>query len=65
MINLLSVQLAKLAGNKVVATCGGGEKSKLLKNLGADRVIDYRAEDIKSVHLFHPSLFFHCLFVYF
>jgi hypothetical protein len=44
-----AVQLAKLAGNTVVATCGGEEKAKLLKNLGVDRVIDYRAEDIKTV----------------
>ncbi|KAI8025564.1 Prostaglandin reductase-3 [Camellia lanceoleosa] len=40
--------LAKLAGNKVVATCGGKEKAMLLKDLGVDRVIDYRAEDIKT-----------------
>ncbi|XP_050260145.1 uncharacterized protein LOC126705295 [Quercus robur] len=44
-----AVQLAKLAGNTVVATCGGEEKAMLLKNLGVDRVIDYRAEDIKTV----------------
>ncbi|XP_014510169.1 prostaglandin reductase-3 [Vigna radiata var. radiata] len=44
-----AVQVAKLAGNRVVATCGGGAKAKLLKELGVDRVIDYRNEDIKSV----------------
>ncbi|KAJ8530076.1 hypothetical protein K7X08_036911 [Anisodus acutangulus] len=44
-----AVQLAKLAGNTVVATCGGNEKAKLLKDLGVDRVIDYKAEDIKAV----------------
>lgn len=44
-----AVQLAKLAGNTVVATCGGEEKAVLLKKLGVDRVIDYRAEDIKTV----------------
>ncbi|KFK36022.1 hypothetical protein AALP_AA4G067700 [Arabis alpina] len=44
-----AVQLAKLAGNKVIATCGGLEKAKLLKELGVDRVIDYKAEDIKTV----------------
>ena len=45
----LSMQLAKLAGNKVIATCGGSEKAKLLKELGVDRIIDYKAEDIKTV----------------
>ncbi|KAI4295637.1 hypothetical protein L6164_035660 [Bauhinia variegata] len=44
-----AVQLAKLSGNTVVATCGGGEKAKLLRDLGVDRVIDYRTEDIKTV----------------
>ncbi|WCJ17654.1 ARP protein (REF) [Euphorbia peplus] len=44
-----AVQLAKLAGNTVVATCGGKEKAKLLKELGVDRVIDYKDEDIKTV----------------
>ncbi|GMJ05602.1 hypothetical protein like AT1G49670 [Hibiscus trionum] len=43
-----AVQLAKLAGNKVVATCGGNEKARLLKELGVDRVIDYKTEDIKT-----------------
>lgn len=44
-----AVQLAKLAGNKVVATCGGAEKASLLKKLGADRVIDYKREMISKV----------------
>ncbi|KAM7251148.1 hypothetical protein ACFE04_023031 [Oxalis oulophora] len=44
-----AVQLAKIAGNTVVATCGGKEKALLLKELGVDRVIDYKAEDIKTV----------------
>ncbi|KAG5143703.1 hypothetical protein JHK82_019398 [Glycine max] len=42
-------KLAKLAGNTVVATCGGGAKAKLLKELGVDRVIDYHSEDVKTV----------------
>lgn len=46
---LLNVQLAKLMGNKVVATCGGKEKAVLLKELGVDRVIDYKVENIKTV----------------
>eukprot|EP00262_Sarcandra_glabra_P003563 TRINITY_DN14304_c0_g1_i1.p1 TRINITY_DN14304_c0_g1~~TRINITY_DN14304_c0_g1_i1.p1 ORF type:complete len:495 (+),score=90.93 TRINITY_DN14304_c0_g1_i1:140-1624(+) len=44
-----AVQLAKLAGNKVVATCGGEEKAALLKSLGVDRIIDYKSENIKAV----------------
>uniref|UniRef100_A0A0A9BTL5 Enoyl reductase (ER) domain-containing protein n=1 Tax=Arundo donax TaxID=35708 RepID=A0A0A9BTL5_ARUDO len=44
-----AVQLAKLTGNKVVATCGGESKAALLASLGADRVINYRNERIKDV----------------
>ncbi|BBN17225.1 prostaglandin reductase 3 [Marchantia polymorpha subsp. ruderalis] len=44
-----AVQLAKLAGNTVIATCGGEEKAKFLRSLGVDRVIDYKKESIKAV----------------
>ncbi|KAI3922212.1 hypothetical protein MKX01_005901 [Papaver californicum] len=44
-----AVQLAKLAGNTVVAICGGEKKASLLKDLGVDRVIDYRSENMKAV----------------
>ncbi|EPS60547.1 hypothetical protein M569_14256 [Genlisea aurea] len=44
-----AVQLAKLAGNKVIATCGGNAKARLLNALGVDRVIDYKEENIKTV----------------
>ena len=37
------VQLAKAAGNHVVATCGGSEKAALLKKLGADRVSRFQS----------------------
>ncbi|ONM55473.1 ARP protein (REF) [Zea mays] len=42
-------KLAKLAGNKVVATCGGESKAELLASLGVDRVINYRNERVKDV----------------
>ena len=44
-----AVQLAKAAGNHVVATCGNASKVALLKRLGADRVVNYREEDLKAV----------------
>ncbi|KAM3257950.1 hypothetical protein ACQJBY_049961 [Aegilops geniculata] len=44
-----AVQLAKLAGNKVVATCGGESKAAFLASLGVDRVINYQHEKIKDV----------------
>lgn len=58
---MYDLQLAKLAGNRVVATCGGEQKAKLLKELGVDRVIDYKVEDIKTVNLLHPFNYFSCI----
>jgi len=45
----IAVQLAKLAGNHVIGTCGNEAKTELLKKLGCDRVINYREEDINQV----------------
>jgi NADPH-dependent curcumin reductase CurA len=42
----LLVQLAKLRGCTVIAVCGGERKAAFVRSLGADHVIDYRAEDI-------------------
>ena len=45
----IAVQLAKLAGNHVIGTCGSEAKANLLKKLGCDRVINYRKEDLNDV----------------
>ncbi|WP_156678637.1 NADP-dependent oxidoreductase [Sphingomonas profundi] len=39
------VQIAKLKGMRVIGSAGGAEKIALLRSLGADAVIDYRAVD--------------------
>ncbi|KAL7593240.1 hypothetical protein Lser_V15G34500 [Lactuca serriola] len=44
-----AVQLAKRVGNKVVATCGGKDKAIFLRDLGVDRVINYKDESVKDV----------------
>lgn len=44
-----AVQLAKLAGCHVIATCSGPRKARMLHDLGADRVVDYKADDMKAV----------------
>lgn len=44
-----AVQLAKIKGCHVVATCGGEAKARLLRSLGADRVIDYTSESVPEV----------------
>jgi NADPH-dependent curcumin reductase CurA len=45
----IAVQLAKLAGNHVIATCSTDEKVEMLKELGCDRVINYKKEDLDEV----------------
>ncbi|MEM9273669.1 MAG: zinc-binding dehydrogenase, partial [Cyanobacteria bacterium P01_F01_bin.143] len=45
----IAVQLAKLAGNQVIGTCGSDAKYQLLKELGCDRVINYRVENVAQV----------------
>jgi NADPH-dependent curcumin reductase CurA len=45
----LIVQLARLRGCHVVAVCGGAAKAAFVRGLGADRVIDYRNEDVAGV----------------
>jgi NADPH-dependent curcumin reductase CurA len=45
----IAVQLAKLAGNHVIGTCGSEAKAELLRTLGCDRVINYRIEDLDRV----------------
>ncbi len=44
-----AVQLAKRAGNRVIGTCGSEEKVELLRELGCDRPINYREEDVRRV----------------
>jgi NADPH-dependent curcumin reductase CurA len=43
------VQLAKLRGCRVIGICGGSHKASFVATLGADRVIDYHAEDVAQV----------------
>lgn len=44
-----AVQLAKQAGNHVVGTCGTEKKIAFLNELGCDRPIHYREEDVAEV----------------
>lgn len=43
------VQIAKLNGAWVIATCSTEEKAKVLRELGADRVVVYSQEDLSQV----------------
>ncbi len=44
-----AVQLAKRAGARVLGTCGTDEKADLLRDLGCDRPITYRTENVREV----------------
>jgi NADPH2:quinone reductase len=41
-----AMQIGKALGARVIATAGGPEKAEFCRELGADHVVDYRAEDI-------------------
>jgi NADPH-dependent curcumin reductase CurA len=43
------VQVAKKAGNHVIGLCGSEEKTRRLKGIGCDRVINYRTENVEDV----------------
>jgi prostaglandin reductase 3 len=45
----IAVQLAKMAGNHVIGTCGSPEKAEFLKSIGCDRVVQYKEEDLDAV----------------
>lgn len=45
----IAVQLAKLAGNHVIGTCGSEEKAEFLRSIGCDRVVNYKTEDLDAV----------------
>ena len=47
-VGTAAVQLAKAAGAKVTAVCSG-ENAALVKGLGADEVLDYKADNFKLV----------------
>lgn len=46
---LFAVQLAKLAGNRVIGTCGTADKAELLKKWGCERAVNYKTEDLGEI----------------
>ena len=44
-----AIQLGKAAGAKVIATAGGADKVAVCRELGADVVVDYQAEDFVAI----------------
>jgi NADPH2:quinone reductase len=47
-VGQLLVQLAKLRGATVIATAGSAEKAAIVRELGADHVIQYRETDFRE-----------------
>lgn len=43
------VQVAKKAGNHVIGLCGSEEKAERLREIGCDRPINYKTEDVAEV----------------
>ena len=48
-VGTAAIQLGLAAGARVIATAGGPEKAQVCRDLGADVVIDYLAEDFVAV----------------
>jgi NADPH2:quinone reductase len=48
-VGTAAIQLGKAAGAKVIATAGGPRKVEVCRELGADHVIDYTAEDFVPI----------------
>ena len=48
-VGTAAIQLGKAAGARVIATAGGPDKVQVCRDLGADVVIDYLAEDFVAV----------------
>ena len=46
---LFAVQLAALAGCRVIGTCGSDDKMAVLRELGCERPIQYKTEDMEAV----------------
>jgi NADPH2:quinone reductase len=48
-VGTAAIQLGRAGGARVIATAGGPDKVQVCKDLGADVVIDYNAEDFVAV----------------
>jgi NADPH2:quinone reductase len=48
-VGTAAIQLGKAAGAKVIATAGGPRKVEVCRDLGADHVIDYTADDFVPI----------------
>ena len=53
-LGIAAIQLAKLAGAKVVTTVGSDDKAEAVKSIGADVVINRKKEDVEAVLNAHP-----------
>lgn len=53
-VGLAAIQLAKQMGAEVITTIDSPKKAEFVRNLGADYVLDYRSEDVRSVIKAHP-----------
>ena len=47
-VGSMVVQMAKAFGARVICTVGSDEKAKLATDLGADRVVNYKTEDVAA-----------------
>ncbi len=53
-VGLAAIQFAKQMGAEIITTVDSPEKAEFVRKLGADYVLDYRAEDVRPVVAAHP-----------
>ena len=53
-VGLAAIQFAKYMGAEIITTVDSPEKAAFVRKLGADYVLDYRAEDVRKVIEAHP-----------
>jgi NADPH:quinone reductase-like Zn-dependent oxidoreductase len=55
-VGTFAVQIAKVLGAKITATCGA-ENIDFVKSLGADHVIDYKEQDVRTLSEKYDGIF--------
>jgi NADPH:quinone reductase len=54
-VGTIAVQLAKSTGATVIATAATSDEAAFVRDLGADKAVDYRKDLVKEVKALHPN----------
>jgi NADPH:quinone reductase len=54
-VGAIAIQLAKSAGASVIATAATSDEAAFVRDLGADKAVDYRKDLVSGVKALHPN----------